>query len=160
MDNYNLRLNVVNKALEYLGNKYVWGSTGPTEFDCSGFTWFIYNNVLGVDINKDGIGIGDTTKQFTSSVGSLKLYKEDDANKIGYIDNIKMGDLVFFHRQSLESDNPSVNNKYPGHVGIYIGSNSFIHASSDSGSVIITNFIDDPYWQSVLVGSKDVFEKK
>ncbi len=45
------------------------------------------------------------------------------------------GDLVFFHtKRSL------------GHVGIYIGNNEFVHASS-KGKIIRVDSLDTPYYQ-------------
>ena len=160
MDNVYLRLKIVDYAIEQLNKNYVWGKVGPMEFDCSGLTWYVYKMIADIDINKDGYGVGDTTKQMTNNIGLLRLYKEDDSNKFAYLKDLKLGDLVFFHRQSLEDNAPSPTNRYPGHVGIYIGSNSFIHASSDAGKVIISNFVDDKYWLEVMVGSRDIFYKK
>lgn len=160
MDNVDLRLKIVDYAIEQLNKNYVWGKVGPMEFDCSGLTWYVYKMIADIDINKDGYGVGDTTKQMTNNIGLLRLYKEDDSNKFAYLKDLKLGDLVFFHRQSLEDNAPSPTNRYPGHVGIYIGSNSFIHASSDAGKVIISNFVDDKYWLGVMVGSRDIFYKK
>lgn len=148
------RNNVIEYCNTFLNKKYIWGSRGPDEFDCSGFTWYIYEMLFKIDIEKNGYGIGDTTKQMTSSIGKLKEYKEDDNNKKEYIKELKPGDLVFFHRQSLEDTCPKPNNRYPGHVGIYIGDNKFIHASKDAKKIIISNF--DDYWTKVLVASKDI----
>ena len=50
-------------------------------------------------------------------------------------ENLTEGDLVFFHtKRSL------------GHVGIYIGNNEFVHASSKS-KVVRINSLDTPYYQ-------------
>jgi cell wall-associated NlpC family hydrolase len=50
-------------------------------------------------------------------------------------ENLTKGDLVFFHtKRSL------------GHVGIYIGNNEFVHASS-RGRVIRVDNLDSPYYQ-------------
>ena len=159
MNNIDLRLKIINYAMEQLDKKYVWDKKGPNEFDCSGLTWYVYKKIANIDINKDGYGIGDTTKQMTNNIGLLKLYKEDDNNKLAYIKELKLGDLIFFHRQDLEENAPSPTNKYPGHIGIYIGSNSFIHASSDAGKVIITNFLDDNYWLKIMVASRDILHQ-
>jgi len=50
-------------------------------------------------------------------------------------DNLEKGDLVFFHT-----------NRSLGHVGIYIGNNEFVHASSKSKAVRIDS-LDAPYYQ-------------
>ena len=155
IDSY--RKNIVDYAYTFLDKKYVWDSQGPEEFDCSGLTWYIFKELFNIDINKTGYGIGDTTKQMTSTIGNLKVYKEDDPNKNKYIDAINIGDLVFFHRQSLDEDKPTISNRYPGHVGIYIGNKKFIHASSNAGKIIISDF--DDYWTKVLVASKDILSQ-
>ena len=31
-------------ASKFLGRRYVWGSTGPKSFDCSGFTSYVFRN--------------------------------------------------------------------------------------------------------------------
>lgn len=52
---------IVDFAYQYLGAEYVFGAEGPTEFDCSGFTRFVYRNVAGVDITRTTytqIGVG------------------------------------------------------------------------------------------------------
>lgn len=53
---------------------------------------------------------------------------------------------------------PKDNNKYPGHCGIYLGNNEFIHSSKVKGKVVISNFTKNDYWKRVLVASKDVFD--
>lgn len=53
---------------------------------------------------------------------------------------MQFGDLVFFETIRGRAS----------HVGIFIGFNQFIHASSSSG-VIITK-LEDPYWSPKLIG--------
>lgn len=150
------RNNLIEYAYTFLNKPYIWGAKGPEEFDCSGFTKYIYQVLFNIDIEENGYGIGDTTKQMTSSIGTLTNYKEDDQNKEKYIDEINIGNLLFFHRQSLDENTPTPNNRYPGHVGIYIGNNKFIHASKDAGKIIISNL--DDYWLKQLVASKDIID--
>lgn len=44
----------MDKAVELIeskvGNRYVWGATGPNSFDCSGLVQYVYKNALGKDI--------------------------------------------------------------------------------------------------------------
>lgn len=150
------RNNVIDLALTKLGKKYVWDTKGEEEFDCSGFTYYIYKELFNIDINESGYGNGDTTKQMTNNIGNLKQYNETDPNKQKYIEEINIADLVFFHRQSLDENAPTPQNRYPGHVGIYLGDNKFIHASSDEGKIVISEF--DEYWTKVLVASRDLIE--
>lgn len=148
------RQNVIDLALVQLGKKYVWGAQGPDTFDCSGLTYYIFKELFGIDINKRGFGVGDTTKQMTNDIGILRKYQEDDSNKIKYLKDIEIGDLLFFHRQSLNENTPTPSNRYPGHVGIYLGDKKFIHASSEDGEVVVSNIND--YWLKVMVGSRDI----
>lgn len=144
------RHNLIEYAYTFLDKPYIWDAKGPEEFDCSGFTKYLYQTLFNINIEKDGYGIGDTTKQMTSSIGTITKYKEELNKEL----NIKPGDLLFFHRQSLDEFIPTPTNRYPGHVGIYIGNNKFIHASKDAGKIIISNL--DNYWTKILVASKDI----
>lgn len=127
---------------------------GPNTFDCAGLIWFLYNTTCNINLYKGGFGLSTTTKIMTSYYGKLILFKESDQNKD--INIIKKGDIIFFHRQSLNDDVPKIDNKYPGHCGLYIDDNYFIHCSSTKGKVVISNFENNAYWKNVLVASKDV----
>lgn len=150
----NFRNNVKDYALTFLDKKYTWGSSGPDEFDSAGFTWYIFKILFNKDINEDGYGLDNTTKQMTNNIGNLKVYIKNDINKERYLKDINIGDLIFFHQKSLTDDKPSLNNEYPGHVGIYIGDNKFIHASSNAEKIVINTL--DKYWLDILVASRDV----
>lgn len=89
----------------------------------------------------------------TSKYGKITLFNELDLNK--NIRLIKKGDIVFFHRQSLKDTKPKIDNKYPGHCGIYLGNNAFMHCSGTKNKVIINTF-NKKYWNKVLVASKDI----
>ena len=67
---------IVDFAYGYLGSPYVWGATGPTSFDCSGFTSFVYRNAAGVEITR--------TTYIQMGVGTAISY-----------DQLQPGDLVF-----------------------------------------------------------------
>ena len=146
--------NILDFLTLQLNKPYIWGNIGPDSFDCSGLTKYIYKELFNIDIEENGYGIGDTTKQMTSSIGTLKKYIENDSHKKEYIKELEIGDLIFFHRQSPKDTTPTPNNRYPGHVGIYIGNNQFIHASSDEEKVVISPL--DDYWLKILVGSKNI----
>lgn len=96
---------IVEYAKKYLGCKYVYGASGPSTFDCSGFTMYVFRN-FGVSLSHSA------TAQ--SKVGTY-VAKE----------NLQPGDLVFF--TDYETGNGI------GHCGIYIGDGNFIHASSGTG---------------------------
>ena len=148
-----IRYKLLKLALKQLDKKYKHGSMGPDTFDCAGLIWYLYNELFNINILENGIGRSTTTMLMTSVYGTLYKYDEDDSNKD--LSTINNGDILFFHRQSLKEYEPTAINKYPGHCGIYLGYNSFIHASRPKKSVIISS-LDDEYWKSVLVGSKDI----
>ncbi len=120
---------IESKAKSFLGTKYVWGATGPSKFDCSGFTQWVYRD--------SGITIPRVSKD-QAKVGSYVQYA-----------NLKRGDMVFFdtkkHREGIVT-----------HVGIYLGNNNFIHASSAAKKVVIYNFEDKPYYKKRFLWGRRV----
>ncbi len=108
---------MANFAMQYVGYPYAYAGEGPYAFDCSGFTKFVAQNALGVDITHDmftQIGMGQ-------SVG---------------MDELQPGDLVFFS-----------NTFRPGlsHVGVYIGGGQFVHAENESTGVVVSDLNSDYY---------------
>jgi cell wall-associated NlpC family hydrolase len=108
---------VANYAMQYVGYPYAYAGEGPYAFDCSGFTKFVIQNTLGIDITHDmftQIGMGQ-------SVGMNEL---------------QPGDLVFF-----------ANTFRPGlsHAGIYIGGGQFVHAENESTGVRVSDLNSDYY---------------
>ena len=153
---FELREKIIKLALLQHHKEYEHGKMGPDTFDCAGLVWYIYNSLFNINIFKDGYGLSTTTKIMTSSYGQLKIFKKDIKKDLS---NIRNGDIVLFHRQSLSDNEPKINNKYPGHCGIYIGEKKFIHASRSKGKVIISNF-DKNKWFDTLVGNKDIVSDK
>ncbi|MDB1934128.1 MULTISPECIES: NlpC/P60 family protein [Clostridium] len=52
---------IVDFAYGYVGAPYVYGAAGPSSFDCSGFTSFVFRNAAGIDITRttySQIGVG------------------------------------------------------------------------------------------------------
>lgn len=153
-----LRTKIIKLALLQYNKPYEHGKNGPDTFDCAGLAWFVYNLICNINLYNEGFGLSTTTKIMTSKYGKNTLFKEDDKDKD--LSLIKSGDIVFFHRQSLKDNSPTENNKYPGHCGIYLGEQKFIHASMPKQKVIISNFTKNEYWLKVLVGSKNIFDKQ
>lgn len=109
-------------AMDLIGVPYAWAGTTPEAFDCSGFIYYVFKE-SGADIGR----------QSTEGYYSRSYY----------IDSPKPGDLVFFE---------NTYKKGISHMGIYLGNNEFIHASSSLG-VAVTN-LDDPYFSQHFEGFK------
>lgn len=110
---------IVNTAMKYIGVPYVWAGSSPSGFDCSGFVNYVYKE-CGYSINRTAATIA--RNGYEVSRGDLQV-----------------GDAVCFYNSGMS---------YIGHVGIYIGNNQIIHASSGGGRVMIselTGYYDRTY---------------
>jgi len=119
---------IVNYAKRFLGTRYVWGASRPGAFDCSGFTQYVIKRVKGRVIPR----ISRRQAYYGMYVPRSRL--------IG-------GDLVFF-------DTSRRRRGYVNHVGIYIGNNHFIHASSAKHRVVITSLNKPFYRQRFMWGRR------
>ena len=110
---------VIDWGLKQLGKKYVYGDEGPTTFDCSGFTQYCYAKV-GVKLRRSAQAVG-----------------YNDGTKITNISDLRRGDIVCFN--TIDDSDLS------DHVGIYLGNNQFVHASSGAGKVVISSLASGYY---------------
>ena len=108
---------IVDYALQYLGYPYVYAAAGPDSFDCSGFTSYVYKH-FGYSLHR-------------SSYDQLK-----DGKAVQKADLLP-GDILLFSR----------NGDVVTHVGLYIGNGEFIHASTSTTGVIISDLYSDYYVQ-------------
>lgn len=106
-------LEIVDYAEEFLGTPYVYGGNGPSSFDCSGFVKYVFSH-FGYSINR---------------TASTQLNNGTAVSK----DQLQPGDIVFF-KNAGDSHAAS-------HVGIYVGGETFIHASSDSRVVEYSSLV-------------------
>ena len=119
--------NIVAYAKKYMGYKYVSGGSSPsTGFDCSGFTSYVYKQ-CGISISRS------SSAQASNGTAVSKS-------------NLQPGDLVIFNNRA----NTSI-----GHVGIYIGGNTFIHAGN-SGTGVITTSLSDSYYSARYVTGRRI----
>lgn len=120
--------NIMDEALSHIGARYRSGSKGPSAFDCSGFTSYVYGQQTGIDIG----------------ASSRDQYARNTPIKR---EEMQRGDLVFFTSPG--------SGRGVGHVGIVVdvdpmtGEFTFIHASSKSG-VKISNSTDGYYSQRYI----------
>ncbi len=95
------RSQLVNYALQFVGNRYVWGGTSLTNgVDCSGFTMRVMEK-FGVSLPHYSGSQAQMGRKVTSA-------------------NMQPGDLIFY-----AGSNGKVN-----HVAIYIGNGRIVHAAS------------------------------
>lgn len=149
-----LREKIIKLALMQHHKSYAHGMHGEDSFDCAGLVWYVYNEMFNINLYEGGYGLSTTTKIMTSDYGNLLLFDNDKDLSL-----IKSGDILFFHRQSLNDNVPTEDNKYPGHCGIYIGNNKFIHSLKSEGRVVISDFENNDYWKKVLVARKDIVSR-
>jgi len=123
--------NIELNAKSFLGTKYVWGATGPTKFDCSGFTQKVYRTV--------GINLPRVSRN-QAKVGKLVRFNE-----------LQKGDMVFF-------DTTRKNIGRVNHVGIYLEDGKFIHASSGNHKVVITSFDKKRFYKNHFLWGRRIIK--
>lgn len=113
-------------STKYLGVRYAYGGTTSKGFDCSGYVRQVFKEV----------GITSLDRTASGMYGQGTAVKKSD---------LQAGDLVFFNTSG----------KGVSHVGIYIGSGNFIHASTSKG-VVKTSINDKAYWGNKYIGAKRI----
>lgn len=105
---------LMDQYASWKGVRYRLGGVNRNGIDCSAFVQRTFSEQFGMELPRS------TSEQ--KGVGKSVSRS-----------SLRSGDLVLFRAGSTGR-----------HVGIYIGNNQFVHASTSSG-VMISN-IDDPYW--------------
>ena len=101
--------------LRWRGTPYELGSMDRSGIDCSGFVHVAFRDAFGMKLPR--------TTETLASKGN-KIDKQQ----------LKVGDLVFFKTgRKLK------------HVGIYVGNQHFIHASTSRG--VMKSNLTNPYWR-------------
>ena len=105
----NLRSDIVNFALQYVGCPYVHGGNSLTNgTDCSGFTSLVYAQF--------GYGLSRTPSgQLSSNGRSISL------------DEAQPGDIICYGKSKCT------------HVGIYIGDGQIVHAANPRKGIVVYN---------------------
>lgn len=126
--------NIMDEAMSHLGARYRSGSKGPSAFDCSGFTSYVFG--------RSNMEIGCSSRDQYAK--NMPISRSE----------MQRGDLVFF---TSPGSGRSV-----GHVGIVVDVDpltqtfSFIHASSSKG-VTITNS-NEGFYARRFVGVRRVLQ--
>ena len=118
---------LLGMARQYVGVPYVWAGRSPSGFDCSGFIYYVFDQ-LGYGLPRMADG------QFEVGIPVSR-------------NALEPGDLVFF-----ETYEPG-----PSHVGIYIGNDQFIHASSGAGHVTVTP-LNKAYYRERYLGARRILK--
>lgn len=126
---------IVSTAMKYLGARYRSGHSGPSAFDCSGFTSFVYRNA-NLSITRS------SRSQFA------------EGTPINNIADLKKGDLVFFSGSSRSRN--------VGHVGIVTEvaddgkSFRFVHAARTGVQVDKSN---SAYYSRRYLGARRIVQE-
>ena len=105
------RSKIVNYALQFVGNRYVWGGTSLTNgADCSGFTQSVLKHF--------GIGIPRVSRDQANAGRAVKSSE------------MRPGDLIFY-----TNSRGTVN-----HVAMYIGNGQVVHAASKKSGIKISSW--------------------
>ena len=116
---------LVFQAMSMIGIRYKYGGNTPESgMDCSGLVRYVFKESWGANLPR--------TAEEISRVGQAI-----DPN------DLQSGDLVFYNTLKRTFS----------HVGIYLGDNKFIHASSEGGQVRIEN-MDLTYWKNRFNGAR------
>jgi len=105
------------------GSPYVWAEEGPNNFDCSGYTYYMYGS-MGIE---------------------LPRVAREQAKRGKYIKptELQYGDLIFF-------DTTKRRNGKITHVGMYLGDGWFTHASTKKYEVVYSNLNTSKYYKKRL----------
>jgi len=118
---------IANFAKQYVGYSYTYGGTTPSGgFDCSGFAQYVCREC--------GYSIGRTCSNQLNNGTTVSR------------DELQVGDLIFFNNTS----NGSV-----GHVGIYIGGGSIVHAANSRRGVTIDT-ISSGYYNNYYMTARRI----
>ncbi len=107
---------LITTVSDWLGTPYRHAGYSKAGIDCSGFVSKMYKEIFGINL----------THSSSAMIYQMKeLVKKDE---------LKEGDILFFR----------IHGKRISHVGLYLGDNKFIHASSFRG--IVVDDLRSPYY--------------
>lgn len=131
--NLSLSDQVIAYARTFTGTPYKLGARGPKQFDCSGFTSYVF-------------------KHFGYTITPFSQAQFREGREVTSYFDLQKGDLVFFGKRAGVRE--------IGHVGIVVsvdhekGSFTFIHASVSNGVVEQTS--SHPYFMMRYIGARRV----
>lgn len=125
---------IIDYATKHLGRPYRSGAKGPSAFDCSGFTSYVF-------------------KKFDIALSPSSRTQYTQGRKIS-LDEVRPGDLLFFAGRR--------GGKTVGHVGMAVdvnedGSIKFIHAATSKG-ITYGKYPDGGYYSKRYIGARRVID--
>ena len=119
-------------AESLVGAPYVYGAEGPNSFDCSGLIYYIFKQL--------GYKLGRTATQQYQNNGEFVAFED-----------LEPGDLIFIYNPKYDK---SGGTKPVTHVGIYVGNDQFVHASTSGDCVKYSDLYGSHY--KYMVGFKRI----
>lgn len=113
--NLNVKTRLMEQYASWKGVRYRLGGDTKKGIDCSGFVQRTFREQFGLDLPRSSRELQETGRSVSRG-------------------NLRTGDLVIFRAGSTGR-----------HVGIYIGNNQFVHASTSIGVTISS--MDELYWK-------------
>lgn len=115
-------------VINYLGTPYKFGGNSRKGIDCSAFTRTIFMETFNIELPRS------TLEQIKIGIPVPRQ-------------ELKFGDLVFFNTRRRQN---------PGHVGIYLWDDYFVHASTKYG--VIVSSMANGYYDKRFVGARRIEE--
>ncbi len=115
--------NLVKMVKKLNGSPYVWAEEGPNNFDCSGYTYYMYGSM--------GIELPRVAREQAKAGQHIEP------------DQLQFGDLIFFDTTKKQNGNIT-------HVGMYLGDGWFTHASTTKYEVVYSNLHASKYYKERL----------
>ena len=110
---------LMDQYASWKGVRYRLGGSTRKGIDCSAFVQRTFREQFGLELPRSTSEQQETGKSISRA-------------------QLRTGDLVLFRAGSTGR-----------HVGIYLGNNQFVHASTSSGVTISS--MDEPYWKSATM---------
>lgn len=116
VQNVDIKSRLMDQYADWKGVRYRLGGTSKRGIDCSAFVQTTFREQFGLVLPRS-------------------TYEQEDTGKSIQRTKLRPGDLVLFRAGSTGR-----------HVGIYIGNDNFVHASTSNG-VMISN-LNESYWKN------------
>ncbi|MFC0142014.1 bifunctional murein DD-endopeptidase/murein LD-carboxypeptidase [Erwinia mallotivora] len=116
VQNVDIKSRLMEQYSDWKGVRYRLGGTSKRGIDCSAFVQTTFREQFGLDLPRS-------------------TYEQEDSGKSIQRAKLRPGDLVLFRAGSTGR-----------HVGIYLGNDNFVHASTSNG-VMISN-LNEAYWKN------------